>query len=267
MTFLAAVITLNSRQNRQENLGNALSWTKKACQAGARWIVLPEMMSFHGPYDQLKSNAGDESLLQDFAALSREFAATIFCGSIPETSGGDKVFNTQYVFSAGGLLHKYRKRHLFNLLSPDGKKLYCESDGFLAGEDLVTFNHEGLRVALATCYDLRFQEMFLEASRSAPIDVIVAPSAFTDETGKSHWELLVRARAVDNLCYVIAPNQVGEHSPGKKSFGHSMIVGPWGDKLCDTGADVGMALAFVDAQKVAEVRSRLPVLKNRLYRL
>ncbi|MCX6125164.1 MAG: carbon-nitrogen hydrolase family protein [Proteobacteria bacterium] len=264
-----AVCSLTATSDKNENLKNALLQITEAATRGADWIFLPEMFSFHGPYDQLFLNAEDENGLinQTLSELSARLGKVVFAGSVGERPQGakdGKIFNTQYVFDRmGQIVAKYRKIHLFNLLGADGRPLYCESDGYLSGDQLKTFEIDGWRVGLATCYDVRFPEMFTGLTKNGPLDLIAIPAAFTLLTGTYHWELLCRARAVENLCYVAAANQVGHHSPGKASFGHGIIIDPWGNVAADTGNRPGVAIAKISKESIQYWRAQLPVLNNR----
>ena len=263
-----SVISVTATSDKIANLNNTFSLAEKAVQGGASWISLPEMFAFHGPYAELWENAEFERgpLNERLREFAQRHKIVLFAGSVaerPESSTSGKVYNTQYVFGrTGELLAKYRKTHLFNLKDSSGKPLYCESDGYLAGDTLVTAAIDGWRVGLATCYDLRFTGLFSALSQPHPLDCLIIPSAFTHQTGIYHWELLLRARAVENLCYVVAPNQVGHHSPGKQSFGHAMIVDPWGTKIADTGHLPGSAVGQLSRERVAQCRAQLPALNN-----
>lgn len=270
-----AVISITATADKHANIETAMTKAEEAVGDGASWVALPEMFSFHGPYGELWENAefADGPLNARLSEFARRHGVILFAGSVaerPEGSIGGKVYNTQYVFGRRGeLLSKYRKTHLFNLKDSNGNPLYCESDGYLAGDSLISLSIEGWRVGLATCYDLRFPGYFGALTTPSPLDVIVIPSAFTMQTGMYHWELLLRARAVENLCYVIAPNQVGMHSPGKQSYGHGVIIDPWGTTLADTGHLPGVALASISSERLNLCRAQLPAIDNRrpeLYR-
>jgi predicted amidohydrolase len=264
-----SLISVSASSDRKSNISNAIESIHRSKDRGAKWIFLPEMFSFHGPYDLLWDAAEEEDgpLNSLLSKTARDLDITLFAGSVPERSPDKttkKVFNTQYVFSSSGqVIAKYQKIHLFNLKDPSGKPLYCESDGFLAGSSHTVFEHEGWRIALATCYDLRFPQMFAAMTKSRPVDLIVLPAAFTLQTGAYHWHLLNRARAVENLCYLVAANQVGTHSPGKSSFGHSLVVDPWGTIIGDGGSSVGTIHSSIDKSKISKCRTQLPVLDNR----
>ncbi|SMF69992.1 carbon-nitrogen hydrolase family protein [Pseudobacteriovorax antillogorgiicola] len=276
--LLVATISMCSGDDKSKNVDVALSKVREAAKLGAKWVLLPEIFSYHGPYHSLHDAAEypDSPLLQSLSGVARETKITLFAGSVGErprestgyealnAKGDKKVHNTMFVFGPdGSLLERYRKTHLFNLLDGEGKALYCESEGFIPGHRAVAFEHDGWRVGLAICYDLRFPEFFGLLAKSQALDIIVIPSAFTEGTGKDHWEVLLRARAIEHQCYVLASNQCGEHRPGKRSYGHSMIIDPWGCKIADTGDDAGIALAVIGQDSLQKVRARLPALANK----
>ena len=276
---LVATVSMTTISDKAANVATAKSLIRKAASSGAQWIVLPEIWAFHGPYDKLWDMAEEESgpLNTELADLARELNIVLFAGSVGERpgrmsesdlrspQGHKRIFNTSYVFARSGeIVAKYRKTHLFNLHDAGGRALYCESEGFLAGDDAPkAFEIDGWRVGLAICYDLRFPQLFTRLTSDRPLDMFVIPSAFTMATGMYHWELLLRARAVENQAWVVAANQTGVHAPGKISFGHSMIVDPWGHKIADTGNKPGIALGPVSKKTLADYRAQLPALTNR----
>ncbi len=264
-----AVCSVTATPDKPKNIANAVSMVEQAASKGAQWVFLPEMFSYHGPYDQLFANSEEESgpLNEKLALLAQKLKIVLFAGSVAERPKGatsGKAYNSQYVFGRNGeTLAKYRKIHLFNLTNSDGTPLYCESDGYLAGNETVTAQIDGWNVGLATCYDLRFPEMFIKLAKKNPLDLLAIPAAFTLQTGVYHWELLCRARAVEHLCYVAAANQVGLHQPGKASYGHAVVIDPWGNTVCDTGNRTGFALASISKSTIEHWRSQLPALQNR----
>lgn len=263
------LVSLTANSDKTKNLQKAFASINHLVEQGADWICLPEMFSFHGPYEKLWDNAEveDGPLNERLSKCARDNQIILFAGSVaerPPNAKSGKVYNTQYIFGRdGSLLAKYRKTHLFNLLNANGDPLYCESDGYLAGDRLISFVIDGWRVGLATCYDLRFPEFFRSLSRGAPLDCIVIPSAFTQNTGMYHWSTLLRARAIENLCFVLAPNQVGTHSPGKASFGHAMAIDPWGTVIADSGNKEATILTRIEKIQLESYRGQLPALKNR----
>ena len=281
-----AAICMNSTADKKRNLDLAETAIRHAAGRGADWVQLPEMFHYLGTYDQAWQMAEVEGglIYQRLSALALELQIILFAGSYGEradldnladqdllnSAGHKRVYNTSYVFDRSGqCIAKYRKIHLFNLYDEKGDPRYCESDGFIPGNQPVSVEVDGLKVALSICYDLRFPEFYTKLSEGGPVDVINVPSAFTFATGRYHWELLLKARAVERQAYVFAANQGGQHGPGKESWGHGMIIDPWGTTIANTGEQPGLALAQLSRAKLAEYRARLPALANRrpdLYR-
>ena len=265
----AAAISMTSSPNKGDNLARAKALVLEAARNGADWIQLPEMFHYFGPYDRIHENAETTHgpAIDLMAGLARQNNVCIFAGTIGERADGDnyRVHNTSYVFNRSGeLAGKYQKLHLFNLINPDGTKNYCEADGFIQGENLSVINVDGFKVGMSICYDLRFPELYRSMLEThGPLDVIIAPSAFTLATGEAHWELLLRARAVENQCYTFAANQVGTHWNQKSTFGHSMIVDPWGRVLANTKNHEGIAYAELDKDEIDSIRKQIPALNNR----
>lgn len=275
-----AAICMTTTADKGQNVEKALKLVREAASKGADWVQLPEMFPFMGSYDKVYDMAEMEGgpLYQTLASAAKEHGIILIAGTVGERPDKDnlpekervnqlgqrRVFNTTYVFGrAGELLGKYRKTHLFNLNGEDGKPRYCESDGFIPGDKPVSLTLDGFKVGMTICYDLRFPELFSKIAAAGFPDILLVPSAFTKGTGQAHWELLLRARAVERQAYVFAANQVGVHGPGKESFGHSMIVDPWGTVLADTGAAEGVAVAKISRQFLFETRAKLPALANR----
>ena len=265
-----AVTSMTTTRDRASNLEQAEKLVRDAAKQGANWVVLPEMYVYQGSYDTLYENAEPwhGPAWQWMSALAKELGIVLFGGSIAERpnqgNSERKVYNVAYAFDRNGKeIACYRKVHLFNLKTPDGKPLYCESDGYLSGDEPIVLEVDGFKVAMAICYDLRFHEFFATLARKSKFDAIVMPSAFTQRTGMDHWEVLIRARAIEHQAYFIAANQTGEHAPGKNSYGHSMIVDPWGHKICDTGDQIGIASAPLSHAVLARYRAQLPAISDR----
>jgi len=278
--FSVAALCMNTNGDKARNTAIAEALVRDAASAGAAWIMLPEVFPWHGPYSDIFLNGETEDgpLNQKLAGLAKELKVVLFAGTVGErpgaadqsradltnSKGEKKVFNTSYVFGRdGSMLGKYRKIHLFNLTAADGTPTHCESEGFLSGDKPQTVVIDGLKVGLSICYDLRFPEFFSMLAAGGPVDVIAIPSAFTLATGMYHWELLLRARAVEWQAYVVAANQTGVHAPGKASFGHAMVIDPWGHKLADSGNHPGIARATISPDKINFYRAQLPALANR----
>lgn len=263
--YLAAAVQLNSRDDRAANLAAAEHWIETAAQQGAQLVALPEMFTCFGSPAAILSAAelipGPTSAR--LSALAARLRITLVAGSFPEQSErADRIYNTSLLFGPdGALLSTYRKVHLFDVDLP-GRVTVRESDWCLPGEALSVTATPCGRVGVAICYDLRFPELF-RALASSDMDVLVLPAAFTQTTGRDHWELLVRARAVENQVFVVAPNQCGANGAGQVSFGHSMIVDPWGTPLATAADGAGLALAEIDFVRMADIRRQLPALTHR----
>ena len=275
-----ATVCMTSGPDKNKNIENAVDFIRRAAEQGADWVLLPEVFTYIGPYENLYDQGEEETgpLVQRLSALAKELGVVLFAGSMGERplpaeqlteslegrTGFKRVYNTSFVFGRKGeILGKYRKTHPFNLMDPAGQPLYCESDGFLSGHALETLEVDGFRVALTICYDLRFPLLYERLGRSEAVDVFLLPSAFTTQTGMDHWEVLIRARAIEQQAYMYTANQVGESAPGKSNYGHSMIVDPWGFVIANTGAVPGIAMAEISRARIEQVRTRLPALKNR----
>lgn len=267
MATKVATICINSRDDKERNIAAVVARIKEAAAHGADWVLLPEIFMYNGPYsgfaDIAESIAG--KTCEVLRSLAAELNLVVFAGSIHEHIPGDsqRVYNTLYVFGRDGQeLAHYRKTHLFNLRDQDGQPLYCESDGFVAGDKLVSVMIDGMRVGLSICYDLRFSRLYYKLNDPEPCDVFVVPAAFTKATGEAHWEVLLRSRAIEFQAYVVAANQTGESAPGKACYGHSLVVDPWGKVLADTGVAAGIAYADLDIAMINEARAKLPALAN-----
>lgn len=262
-----ASLCLNSGPDSPLNISKAVSYVNEAAINGAQWIVLPEMFTFMGPYKDLHSNIlyQDSEDFKYFCKIAHDLKVVIFLGTIPEKSDTtpSKVFNTLYVINRDGrVIAKYRKTHLFNLNGRSKATTYRESDGYIAGNHFVTLEIDGFQTHLSICYDIRFSAMFNLLQSKKEADVIICPSAFTQATGKRHWHLLMRARAIEYQCYVIASAQTGEKSNHKKNYGHALICDPWGNVISDTGESEGIAYATICKDQLQQYRESLPILNN-----
>ena len=264
MKLRAACVQLNTRQDATAAVRTAGELVRKAADEGARLIALPETWAYKGGHAGIAASAQalDGPSNGILAELAAELGVYVLAGSIYEPSPvAARVYNTSALYGPGGeLLAAYRKIHLFDVVA--GTVVYRESDDVAAGAHVVTAEVDGVTVGLSICYDLRFPELYRSlALRGA--DVLLVPSAFTAYTGAAHWEVLLRARAVENGCFVVAPAQVGEHLPGRDCWGHSMLVDPWGVVLAELAEGVGVCVADLDLERLAEVRAQIPPLENR----
>jgi deaminated glutathione amidase len=263
----AAAIQMNSTGDRARNRSTADRLVRDAAAAGATLVVLPEKWNLLSTPEQLAAGAEplDGPSIAWARAIARELSIDLVAGSIVERrAGAAKHANTSvHVGPDGELRGVYRKVHLFDV--EVAGVVYRESDGEDPGEELVTTTLAGpdrVGLGMAICYDLRFPELFrILTLRGAR--VLALPSAFTLATTRDHWEVLVRARAIENQCFVVAANQIGEHVPGKASGGRSLIVDPWGTVLATAPDAEGVALAELDFARQADVRTRLPALEHR----
>jgi len=267
---LCAAIQMVSSPDVQTNLLDAEKLIAKAAAAGAKLVALPENFALMGLHelDKLKIKEVDGSgPIQDFLAkVSLKYAVWVIAGTLPIAGDTDnKVRAACLVYNdSGERVNRYDKIHLFDVSVPGTEEVYRESASIEAGNSLVIVDSPFGRIGLAVCYDLRFPEFFRMLS-SQGIDILVIPAAFTAETGTAHWEVLLRARAIENLCYVIAPNQGGVHGNGRKTFGHSMVIDPWGVVLDCCASGGGVAIANIDPERLKQVRSAFPVLNHRCF--
>jgi deaminated glutathione amidase len=261
----AAAIQMNSTGDRPRNRATAERLVRAAAADGAALVVLPEKWSLLGTPEQLAAGAEplDGPSTTWARGLARELAIDLLAGSIVERRDDRaKHFNTSvHVGPDGELRGVYRKLHLFDV--EVAGIVYRESDGEDPGEEIVTTTlRDGSVLGMAICYDLRFPELFrILTLRGAR--VLALPSAFTYATTRDHWEVLIRARAIENQCFVVAANQIGEHTPGKASGGRSLIADPWGTVLATAPDEEGYALAELDLARQDAIRARLPALRHR----
>lgn len=254
---------LNSRQNREMNLAAAGQAIDRLAAQGVDLAVLPEMFDFHGLEDAYAEAA--ETIPGTSTEWARDKARQhgifVHAGSMAERRG-DRVYNTSVVFDRSGTeVARYSKIHLFDAKTPDGLE-YRESAAFAPGNEVVTFSCEGFVFGLAICYDVRFPELF-HALADKGAHAFLLPAAFTVPTGISHWEPVVRARAIENGCYVAACGQWGPYARGRQNYGHSMVVDPWGTVIAQCGESVGTITAELDMEYLETVRQRLPVQRHR----
>ena len=277
----AAAVQMISSTDPDANIDTMKRLVRQAAEQGADWVLLPEYWPLMGRKDTDKLAFAESLVGSNFSetryarfgetrcarfqtTLSEtavECGVVLFGGTIPlESPDAGKVMNTMLVYDRDGTqIGLYHKMHLFGF-SGLGER-YAEADTISAGGDVPKLAADGVPLAAGVCYDLRFPEFF---RAQQPFDVLLLPAAFTYTTGKAHWELLLRARAVENQCYVIASAQGGEHESGRRTFGHSMIIDPWGEILAVLPEGEGIVIADLDATRLQSVRTRLPALKHRL---
>ena len=259
-----ACVQLNSRDDKAANVAAAAELVRRAAAAGARLVALPETWTYKGSHSRLAGEAEDIDGPSNkvLVGLARELGVYVLAGSLYElTEQAGHYYNTSVLFDpAGEPLAVYRKLHLFDAVS--GTKVYRESDDQLPGDELVVAEVDGVKVGLSICYDLRFPELY-RALALHGARIVLVPSAFTEHTGRDHWEVLLRARAIENGCFVVAPDQWGVHGEGRLCHGRSMIVDPWGTVLARAADGVGWCDAELDLEAVDRVRGQLPALRHR----
>jgi len=260
-----AAIQFNSKDDKADNIATARALIDQAAAAGARLVMLPEVWTFMG--DQARLSEMSDPIPGDLTAmlgdLARKHSIFLHSGTFYERLDGDnRVCNTAVVFDPSGeIIATYRKMHLFDV-AVNPEVTFQESATVKPGEEIVSFDLDGMRVGLATCYDLRFPELFRILTLEGA-EAILLPAAFTLMTGKDHWEVLIRARAIENQVYLVACNQVGFWAPGKANYGRSMIVDPWGTVIA-TAPDTDCVLSgTIDRDRIQTVRQQIPSVANR----
>jgi deaminated glutathione amidase len=262
--FLAAAVQMSSGAERAANLARGTALVRQAAERGARLVVLPEVFAWRGP-------RGDEAAVAEalpgptseaLAALARELQIWLCAGSLLERVPDEpRAYNTSCLFDPRGtLVARYRKIHLFDVEIP-GRVSVQESATRAAGTEVVAVPTELGTLGLSVCYDLRFPELYRRLVR-AGAEILLVPSAFTFPTGAAHWEVLCRARAVENQCYLIAPDQTGTSPHGFADWGDSLIVDPWGRVVARAGDGEGVITAEIDRTYLARVRRELPCLPH-----
>jgi predicted amidohydrolase len=260
-----AVCQLNSREDRDANLRVARGLLERAASAGATLAVLPEYVDYLGPGKGAPKPEGtDGEFAAFFAEAARELGIWVHAGSFHEAGPDeDRTYNTSLVFDpSGALVAQYRKIHLYDV-EIAGRVSYQESRSVAPGDETVVADVDGVRTGLSICYDLRFPELYRRLAVAGEARVLVVPAAFMMHTGRDHWEVLLRARAIENQCYVVAAGQIGDHDPGRTCFGRSMIVDPWGTVIAQAPDAVGIVTADLDLERLELIRSELPSLANR----
>lgn len=265
MKLRIAALQMISTRDVTENLNKASKMIAEAAGNGAQVVVLPEFFAkITTSDDPYRTNHAEDfgcgaiqSYLKDIAVLHGIY---IIAGSVLlNSSTANKFYNSCLVVSPdGAIIAHYDKIHLFKF--NDGFQHYDESEILLAGDKIVSCDILGFNFGLAICYDLRFPELFRTLGL---VDIIVLPSAFTYQTGLAHWELLIRARAVENQCYFLGVNQGGAHDTGRRTYGHSMLVDPWGEVIVSALEGEKIIYATIDSDKIRDIRTKLPAFEHR----
>ncbi len=268
--LIAAVVQMTSQQDVEDNIRRASLLIEQAADRGARFVALPENFAFIKSLKEklaLAEPLDEESpgpIVGAMQKLARRLGIFLLIGGTPILSSDPERFHTTAVLldPEGAILASYRKMHLFDINLPPGA-VFTESEWVVPGGDLVTAQVLGLTLGLTICYDLRFPELY-RALVERGATAFTVPAAFTLQTGKDHWLPLLRARAIENLCFVLAPAQVGWHTAGRATYGKSCIIDPWGSVLAQAAEGEGIAVAELDLDAQARVRREMPCLSHRL---
>lgn len=259
-----AAVQMVSGPDVAANLGAARRLLEDAARRGAQLAALPEYFCLMGMHDSdklaLAEAEGEGPIQAMLASAARDLGLWIIGGTLPiKSTTAERVRNSTLVFSPDGeRVARYDKIHLFAF--DNGRESYDEGRVLEPGSQPTSFDTGSIKVGLSVCYDLRFPELY---RGYAGVDLLAVPAAFTYTTGQAHWELLLRARAVENQCYVVAPAQGGQHANGRRTWGHSMVIDPWGQVLSVLAEGEGVVMADVDPARLTQVRQQLPALAHR----
>jgi predicted amidohydrolase len=271
--FLAAAAQLTATDDLAANLTTCRRLAGDAAARGVKLLVLPECFAFLGASEGDKlaiaetlDPAHPGPILACLVEIAARHRLWVVAGGLPERLEGEpgKAGNTCVVVSpAGELAARYRKIHLFDVAIP-GKAEFRESNTTAAGRELVTVDTPLGKLGLSICYDLRFPELYRALTLQHGAEIVVVPAAFTAHTGAAHWHVLLRARAIENQCFVVAAGQVGQHNPKRATYGHSLIVDPWGEVAAELPTGTGLAVAEIDLARLAKVRAEMPCHAHRV---
>jgi predicted amidohydrolase len=264
-TFTAACVQLNAGDDVEDNLIVAGRLIREAADAGAALVMTPECTNLMSQRRKVTLERtrpeAEDTAIPAFRALAAELDIWLLAGSFAIKLGEDQVANRSFLFTPKGeIAARYDKIHMFDVDVPDGQT-YRESKTYRPGERAVLAELPWGKLGLTVCYDLRFPQLYRRLARAGAAFLTV-PAAFTQLTGEAHWHVLLRARAIETGCFVFAPAQCGRHPGGRETFGHSLIVAPWGEILADGGEAPGITLAKIDPARVVTARNMVPSLRN-----
>ena len=260
-----ACVQLRSTDDVAENIATTSKLIRAAAKDGAKFIATPENTTLMAPDGGAKLEKSftekDDPAIPAFARLAEELGVWLLIGSLAIKVSETKTANRSFLFDPKGRIEaRYDKVHLFDVNLPSGET-YRESNTVAPGAEAGVANLPLVRLGLSVCYDLRFPQLYRTLAKNGA-EILTVPSAFTETTGKAHWHVLLRARAIENACFVMAPAQGGVHANGRRTYGHSLIVGPWGDILVEGGIDPGVFAAEIDLDDIAAARGRVPSLQH-----
>ncbi|MBV9968041.1 MAG: carbon-nitrogen hydrolase family protein [Alphaproteobacteria bacterium] len=274
--FTAGCVQFTAGPDPEPNLQEVTQLIRRARDAGADLIMTPEVSNFIESGKRRRDKArreADDPFLAGMRELARETGAWVLVGSlvidptgepgadVQKTAGEERLANRSFLIDAqGGIVARYDKIHMFDIDLPGGES-YRESNAYRPGDGTVVAETPWGRLGMSVCYDVRFPHLY-RALAQAGADFLAVPSVFTVPTGRAHWHVLLRARAIENGCFVFAPAQWGEHAGGRKSYGHSLIVDPWGEILADGGEAPGIVTARIEPERIAKARGMVPSLQH-----
>ncbi|MDR3379474.1 carbon-nitrogen hydrolase family protein [Cupriavidus basilensis] len=266
--FRVAAIQTISGVSPEANLARADALIAQAAKGGAELVLLPEYFCMMGLREgdkvAIRERDGDGPIQSFLADAARRHRIWLVGGTLPLWCEDEaRVYNTSLVYDPRGeRVARYDKIHLFGFTR--GSESYDESRTILAGQTPVSFEAPCGRVAMSVCYDLRFPELYRQLAAGGSTSLILMPAAFTYTTGQAHWEILLRARAIENQCYVLAAAQGGKHENGRRTWGHSMLIDPWGEVMAVLPEGEGVVSGLIDPARLDEVRQNLPALRHRV---
>lgn len=262
-------IQMTSTPDVEENLAQVESELAKLHSDTPPLVVLPECFACFGTRDRelldVAEGVGDGMIQQRLSQMAKKYGCYLVSGTFPmKASTKDKFTATCQLYGPDGdCLADYKKIHLFDVAIDDNTGSYKESKYTEAGTEVVTVETPIGNIGLAVCYDVRFSGLF---NAMGDIDILVLPSAFTQHTGQAHWDSLVRARAIEKQCFVVAANQTGQHENGRKTYGHSLIISPWGDTLAELPTQIGAIQASCELSDRQKLKSQMPVQQHNRFR-
>ena len=264
-SFRAALVQMCTGRDVERNLADATQLIREAVRQGAQYVQTPEIttlmeMERGRLLAAIRPEEGNPAVAR-FAGLAQELGIWLHVGSMAVLLGNGKIANRSLLFGPGGAIQaRFDKLHMFDVELPGGES-YRESRSYQAGSTGVLADLPWGSLGLTVCYDLRFPHLY-RALAKAGADFLAIPSAFTRQTGEAHWHVLVRARAIENGCFVLAAAQAGHHESGRETYGHSLIVSPWGDVMAEADAQVGVIIAEIRPEEVEKARRRIPSLQH-----
>lgn len=259
-----ALVQLTSSDDPTANLARVEGLIREAAAGGAEFVLTPETTNIIS-FDRDHQNAvlvreDEDETLARLVELTADLGIHLLIGSLALKTDETRFANRSFLISPDGIVARYDKIHMFDVDLGNGES-YKESAGFRPGEKAVVANSDVGKIGMAICYDMRFGALHRQLGK-AGAEVITLPAAFTVPTGRAHWETLLRARAIENGCFVLAPAQCGQHSNGRRTYGHSLAVSPWGKVLADGGETEGVTFVDINLNEVAEARAKMPSLKH-----